>query len=98
MKPPMTFSNVLDYIDRQPGACLFIDEADALLGAARDAAAGNHSVEMRKSSEMISRFLEWSQGLKTREYVDGQACGNGCSSGSSPYPLWEPLLERSSSS
>ena len=43
----------------------------ALFGATREAAGS--SVEMRKSNELISRFLEWSQGLKTTEYVEGQA-------------------------
>ena len=42
----------------------------ALFGAARKAAGTN--VEMRKSNELISRFLEWSQGLKTT-YVEEQA-------------------------
>ena len=43
----------------------------ALFGAARKAAGT--SVEMRKSNELISWFLGWLQGLKTTEYVEGQA-------------------------
>ena len=63
---------VLDFIGRQTGACLFIDEADALLGD-RQAAADSQSVEVRKSHDMISRYLEWSDGLQTQQYADGQA-------------------------
>ena len=43
------------------------------LGAARGAAAGNPSVEMRKSTDMITKIVQWSQDFKTTEYVDGQA-------------------------
>ena len=63
---------MLDYISRQVGACLFIDEADSLLGD-REAASNNHSVDVRKNRDMISRFLEWSDGLRTKEHADGQA-------------------------
>ena len=57
---------MLNCIDRRPGSCLFIDEADALLSEASDAAACNHP------SEMLGEFRQLSRGVKTAEKMDGQ--------------------------
>ena len=63
---PLVLAQVLDSIGRQLGACLLIDKADALLCDCQPV-ADSQSVELRKTRDMLSRFLASPDGLSAVE-------------------------------
>ena len=61
------FEAVLKHIENLPKAIVFVDEAETLFPSRRKLAEYN-SIEGRSHKTMLNHFLQWSQGLRTKEY------------------------------
>jgi len=62
---------VLDFIGRQTGACLFIDEADALLGDRQAAADSQAPHEVRQMKDVLEEMVR----LDAQRQASGTAPG-----------------------